>query len=256
MGLQLGPAEGGGVQPQVLGGRVGGGHDPVHLRRDHVPRGQVAARVPPGHDRPPGPVDEHGARAAQGLGDERPLALPAGLPQHGGVELHELQPGQRGAGPGGQGQPVAGRPGRVGRGRVGLPVAAGGQHDRRGADDPGGQRPAVAGQGAGQQAGDLAALVQQRVERDHGVADLHAGAGQHRVAQRPVHLGPGGVTARVHDPRPRVPALQAQRAGVEPRAQCGQPADLAGRRGHQHRHRLVVAQPGARGQRVLAVQAR
>ena len=50
-------------------------HDRVDLAGDDVARGQVGHRMPAGHDRPPGRVDEHGALAAHGLGDQRQLAV-------------------------------------------------------------------------------------------------------------------------------------------------------------------------------------
>ena len=52
---------------------------------------------------------------------------------------------------------------------------------------------------------------------------------EQRGQQRPVHLGPGRVVARVHDPAGAVPALQPQVPRLKPRAEPGQPVDRAGR---------------------------
>ena len=50
----------------------------------------------PGHDPVAGAVDQHGTLAADRLGDQRPVPEVAGPgPQHGRVELHELDVGQR-----------------------------------------------------------------------------------------------------------------------------------------------------------------
>ena len=57
----------------------------------------------------PSRVDQHGALAAHGLGDQRLLARGARAgPEHGRVELHHLDVGDLGAGPQGERQPVAG----------------------------------------------------------------------------------------------------------------------------------------------------
>ena len=93
--------------------------------------------------RRPARVDEHGALAAHRLGDQRLLAggVRAG-PQHGRVELHDLDVGDLGPGPQRQRQPVAGGAGRVGRRGEDLAVAAGGEHGGPGAQVAGiDQRP-------------------------------------------------------------------------------------------------------------------
>ena len=118
-------------------------------RGDDVARGEVGQRVRADHDPPSRPVDEHGALAADRLGDQRLLALGARAgPQHGRVELHHLDVGDLGAGPQGEGETVAGRAGRGGGGRVDLAVPAGGQDDGPRAEL------AVLDQGAAVDAGD------------------------------------------------------------------------------------------------------
>ena len=62
--------------------------------------------MPAGHEGPAVVVAQHGALAAQRLGDQRQLAGRAGV-QRGGVELHELDVGEGGAGEQGEGEPVA-----------------------------------------------------------------------------------------------------------------------------------------------------
>ena len=83
-----------------------------------------------GHEPLAGAVDQERALAAHRLGDERLLAARSvAEPEHGRVELHELQVRDVGARAQRQGDPVAGRDRRVGRGGVDLAHAAGGQHD-------------------------------------------------------------------------------------------------------------------------------
>ena len=65
-----------------------------------------------------------------------------------------------------------------------------------------------------------------------------------------MHLGPGRVVARVHDPVRAVPALEPQLPRLEPRAEPGQPVDRAGRAGRERRHHVRLAQPGPGRQRV------
>ena len=265
--VQHGAAHRGGVQPEMVGravasaGHTGAGTGLAHwairccMAADTTSRGsQVAERVTPGHDRPARRVHQHRTGPAQGLGDEGALAAGPVLPQHRRMELHELDVPQFRAGPGGQRQAVAGQPGRVGGGRVGLAEAAGRQHDRgrghrarpagpRPAGDPGqdpAHRPAVAGQG---------------VQHDAVGQDLDP-AGQQGGAEHPVHLRADRVTPGVDDPAAAVPALQVQRGALQPGPAGGQPGDLAGRLGDQRRHGRRIAQARARGERVPLMQRR
>ena len=253
--LQDGPAQAGSVQPQMIAGAVAAGHPLLHGRGHHIPRGQVAERVAAGHDRPPGRVHQHRARPAQRLGEQRALAGGRFLPQHGRVELHELEVPQLGTGPGGQRQAVAGHPGRAGRRRVGLAEPAGGQHDRTSPDRARPQHPVAAGE-PGEDPADRAPVIGQRVQGDAAGQDLDRAGGRGLIGQRrrqdPVQLGPDRVAAGVHDPVAAVAALQVQRGPLQPGPAPGQPVDLAGRRGDQRRHRGRVAQPRARRERVPA----
>ena len=103
-----------------------------------------------------------------------------------------------------------------------------------------------------------AAALDDEVE---GEPALEHGAGRAvgGVDQGPLHLGPGGGAAGVHDPRPRVPALagQGERAAalaVELDAQGDQLVHPARALVDQDAHRLLVAQAGAGGQGVGQVQ--
>ncbi len=79
-------------------------------------------------------VAQQGTVAPQGLRQQRPRHRR--VVQGGGVELHELDVGHRGAGPQGHGHAVARALDRVGRHREQLPGAAGGQQHVVGPDDP------------------------------------------------------------------------------------------------------------------------
>ena len=89
--------------------------------------------MPPGHHGPAAAVAQHGPGPAQRLGDQRPLAFGALAPQHGRVELDELQVPQHGPGPRRDGDPVAGRADGIGRRRERLAESARGDDRRRGA---------------------------------------------------------------------------------------------------------------------------
>ena len=93
------------------------------------------------------------------------------------------------------------------------------------------------------------------IERDRAVEDLDAAA-QQRREQHPVHLGPGRVVPRVHDPTVAVPALKPQFPRLEPRAEPGEPVDRRGRPGRERRHDLRLAQPRPGRQRVADMRGR
>ena len=226
----------------------------------------------PGHDRPSRRVDQHRAGSAQRLGDQGALTAGPVLPQHRRMKLHELDVPQFRAGPGGQGQAVAGHPGRAGGGRVGLAEAAGGQHDRgRGhradpqhpvlADEAGhdpADRAAVVTGHPGQDAtrpGDRAAVAGQGVQHDAVRQDLDP-AGQQGGAEHPVHLRADRVPPGSDDPVAAVPALQVQLGALQPGPAGSQPGDLAGRLGDQRRHGRRIAQARARVERVPLMQRR
>ncbi len=151
------------VQVDVIGAGRG------HLRHDrlghHVAWREIGERVQAGHEARPRLVHEEGALAAHRLGDQLLTAERSrAQPQHGRVELDELQVRDVCARPQGQGDPVArGHPG-IGGGQVDLPEPAGREDDGTGnsrADpvplalahhvqgEPGGA--AVRGRGAGRE---------------------------------------------------------------------------------------------------------
>ena len=116
------------VEEDVVGARLA---HPVDDRAGHdVARGEVGHRVTSLHEAVARPVDEERALAADRLGDER--LLPAGAltePQHGRVELDELEVRELGPGPERRRHPVARRDGRVGRRGVDLAEATGREDD-------------------------------------------------------------------------------------------------------------------------------
>ena len=120
-------AEVGAVEIDVVG--AGLGHH-VHDRLgDDVARGEVGERMAAGHESAARAVDQEGALAAYGLGDERlPAARARAEPEHGGVELDEFQVRCLSAGAQGEPDAVAGGDRRVRGGGVDLTHAAGGQH--------------------------------------------------------------------------------------------------------------------------------
>lgn len=111
-----------GVQEHVLGVLLL--HAPHDALGDDVPGRQLGQFVLAQHEAHAVGVDQVGTLAAHRLGDQGLLALRVGAEeQHGGVELHELQVGDLGARAEGEGDPVAGRHGRVGGRREDLPHA-------------------------------------------------------------------------------------------------------------------------------------
>ncbi len=90
----------------------------------HVARREVGERVLVGHEGVPGVVAQDRALAAQRLRQKRPRHRR--VVQCGGVELHELEVGDRGARAHGHGDAVAGGEGGVGGDGEALPGAAGG----------------------------------------------------------------------------------------------------------------------------------
>ena len=252
--LQRGPAQRGGVQPEVIAWPVPASHPLLHGRRHDVPGGQVAERMTPGHDGPARHVHQHCACPAQGLGDEGALALGRFLPQHRRVKLHELQVPQLRSGPGGQRQAVAGQPGRVGGGRVGLAEAAGGQDDGARRHRAHLQCPVVAGHPR-QHPADRALVVDQGVQGDAAGEDPDR-AGQQRRPEDPVNLRADRVSPGVHDPLAAVPGFEMERRSLQPGATPGQAGDLARGLAGQRGHGGWIAQAGARIERVPLMQAR
>ena len=170
-------------------------------------------------------------------------------PQHGRVELHELDVGERRAGAQRHRQTVGGGDVRVGGGRVQMPGAAGGQHDRGRPDQP---DPAV-----GRQHG-----TARGPDRDPSSTTSSATWPASTVGspaarqQRPFDLGAGGVAAGVDDPVRRCarpPGCAAARPA--PASKRGAALRSAGRphpvrRPGSARPRPPVAQPAAGDQGV------
>ena len=176
-----------------------------------------------------------------------PVGDPVG--EGGRMELHELEVGQRGPGPGRHRHTVADRLGRGRRDRPQVGVAPGGEHhDRR---QPG-DRPLPGGA-----AGEHTDHVGAGPEQVHGhlpALDAHPRRTADGVVQRPHQLGAGGV-AGVHDALDAVGRLAAEgeRAVggmVEAGAQALQPRDHVGSGlGHGTGHG-DIDEAGAGGDRV------
>ena len=238
----------GGVEPEVV--EVAFDEATADRLGHDVTGREVGQRVLVGHERHAAFVAQDRALAPQRLGEER--ARHRRVVQRGGVELHELEVGDRGAGAHGHGDAVAGGEGGVGGDGEALTGAArrdehvASPHRRRtlGRDpvDP-----------------HDAAVLEQELGSQPAFADVGART-LHRGDQRPLDFGAGGVTPRVHDPGDGVPALA--RAGevvaaiglVEVRAQGDELADPGRTLAGQHPHRVDVAETRTRDQRVRPVQ--
>ncbi len=246
----LGPHRGAEVAPvqvHVLG--AGELHPPGDRLGDDVPRRQLVQLVLPDHEAHAVGVHQVRALAADRLGDQRLLALGVRAePQHGRVELDELQVGHLGPGAQRQRHAVTGGDGRVGGGGEHLAHAAGGQHHRPGADRADAVALALAHHVQGQ-AGRVARRVGQQVEHQCVLDQLDARVGAHRLDQRPRYLRTGGVAAGVRDPAAVVTALAGQQdlalvVLVEGRAGGDQVPDRVRALGDQGAHGLLVAEPG------------
>ncbi len=189
--------------------------------------------------------------APQRLGEQR--ARHRRVVQRGGVELHELEVGDRGAGAHGHGDAVTGGEGGVGGDGEALAGAArrdehvAGPHRRPGprARSRGRPRPRPSS---------------SRSSEASQPSRMSAPEPCTAATSARSTLGAGGVTPRVHDPGDGVPALA--RAGevvaavglVEVRAQGDELADPGRTLAGQHPHRVDVAETRTRDQRVRPVQ--
>ncbi len=204
------------------------------------------------HEAFAGGVAQVGALAAQRLGDEL-HGLLAGHGQPRGVELHELEVADGGAGAVGHGDAVAGGDRRVGGASVHLPGAAGGEHRHHGDVE---REPAV-GEVQRERA-DAAAVDREQVDDELVLVELHAAAHAGRLGERARDLAAGGVAAGVHDPRQRVGALAPEHDLavdlVEPRADLHELAHAVRALVHEDAHGLLVAEARAGGDGVLEVQ--
>ncbi len=163
--------------------------------------------------------------------------------QRGGVELDELDVGHGRSGPQGHGHAVAGGLQRVGRDRVQLSGAAGGDQDVAGADL---DAPAVLLE---RHHPDAAAALDEQIEGE-GAFEQHGGGLADSLDQRPLDLDAGGGTAGVEDAGVAVSALASEQVLaplvlVEHGAHRDELVDACGALVDQDPHRLDVAQAGA-----------
>ncbi len=147
-------AEVAGVEQHVVG--AGEAHPVDDAAGHHVPGGELATGVEVGHEPVAALVEQDRSLATQRLGDERLLAAGAAAqPQHGRVELDELQVGEDRPCPQRGGDTVPGGLGRVRRRPVHLADAAAGEDHGAGgqllgAVRAGDQHPAGSTGGVGQ----------------------------------------------------------------------------------------------------------
>ncbi len=187
--------------------------------RDHVPRrelvGEALAVL----------VQEGGACAAQRFGEEEAV-----VEQRGGMELDELEVGERRARAVREQQPFAGRAARVRRPLPQGGIAAGGEDDRL---------PGERGDGVDAFVGDDAdARVLLHARSEH-LSDTAAGLG----------------AARVHDAAAGMAALAGETL-VELHAEVDELGDAFRRVSGEELDRALAAEPAAGGERVSGVQRR
>jgi len=219
-----------------------------------IPRGELRQSMTLGHEPLPLGVEQHRALSTHRLGDEGQRVF-RGI-EGRGVELHELHVGQTGAGPVGNGKPVAGGHLRVRGISENLTASTGGEHRGVGHDlhrptgdgsaDPGALQPALV-------------LHQQQVEHPGGLLHVDIRRLAHLGDEGPGHLGAGLVPVGVHDPvagmRRLLPQLEITgRIEVETGPGGLEFADPGGPFFHQHLHRFGIAQRRAGRERILPVQ--
>ncbi len=241
-----------GVEEHVLGVLLL--HAPHDALGDDVPGRELGQFVLADHEAHAVAVDQVGALAAHGLGDERLLALRVRAEeQHGGVELHELQVGDLGSRAQGERDTVAGGDRGVGRGGEDLAHAAGRQDDRGGVHGAHAVVLALAHHVQGHARG-TAVGVREEIQDERVLDGAHAPR-TNRLDQRAGDLRAGRVAARVRDPAPVVAALAGELQAallrlVEVGARLDEPAHGVRALGDEDPHRVLVAQPGARDQGV------
>ena len=194
-------------------------------------------------------VVQRRALAADGLGDEEALAA-ADAGDRGGMELDELEVGERGPGGAGEQQAGAERARRVGRARPQRRGAAGGEDH-----GAGGERAPVVGVEAG------GAAVGRDAQRGGAAAleDVDPGVLGDRGAQLAQDPPAGGAAAGVGDAAARVAALEAERevavaVGVEAHAEALEVAEARGRLLGEDARRRRADDAAAGRERVLEVQ--
>lgn len=196
-----------GVEEHVLG--VPLLHTAHDALGDDVPGSQLGQLVLPDHEAHAVGVDQVGAFAAYGLGDQGLLALRVRTEeQHGRVELHELQVGDLRARAQGERHSVAG--GHRGVGGRGVHLAhAAGREDHRGGVH--GAHPVVLALAHDVQAhaGRAAVGVRQEVQHERVLDRAHTTRAC-RLDQCPGDLRAGRVAAGVRDAPAVVAALAAE----------------------------------------------
>ena len=225
-------------------GGPGERHLPLDRSGDLVARGELV------HEALAARVEQPGSLAAHRLGDQE--AVGAVIADHrGGMELHQLEVGQRRAGREREQQSPSDRARGVGRARPQGGGTAGGEHD-----------------GAG---GDLVAVVEADSDATTAVDDqlhdppalehLDVGVLGDDRGKLPDQAPAGRGSAGVHDPPRRVTALEAEgqmaaAVRVEAHAQPGQVGDGFGRLLAQDARRGLAHGVTAGGDRVLQVALR
>ena len=199
----------------------------------------------PGGHRISLPINQNRALTPDGLGDQRAPAPGCTVEQHGRVELDELEIADRNTRPHRQCDAITRRTLGVGGRGVEMAQSPGRQDHRRRVHDA---EPVVAEH---EHTGHRAIGLEQ-LERDVIAPDVQPGRG---VVERPLHLGTRRIAAGVDDPASRMSALAGERPLsrrrlVEPRAVVDQFGDRAVAVGHDRAHRIRIAQPGTRGERI------
>ena len=240
--------------PERLSSRVDGA-------RHDVARRQVGHLVVLRHEGVAAARAQDPALAAHGLADQEGLGLR--VEEAGGVELHELHVGDRGARPVRHGHAVARRDVRIARVEVDLAGAARGEHRdaRAEASRPGrcGRRARRRRAPGRRPAGRPSATVSRSTAQWFSNSVM-LGMRRARVQQHRLDLAPGGV-AVVQDAALGVAALASEVEGrerlrvrvadaVELHAQLDQRLDHRRAALDHEAHDLLVAQPRAGAERV------
>ncbi len=244
-----------GVEEHVLG--VLFLHAPHDALGDDVPGREFGEFMLSDHEAHAVGVDQVGALASYGLGDQGLLALRVRASEEDGrVELDELQVAHLGARAQGEGDSVARRHRGVRRRREDLPHAAGREDHRGGVDGSHTVVLAFAHDMQGD-AGRTALGVRQEVEHER-VLDRAQATRAYRLHQCAGDLRAGRVTAGVGDAAAVVAALAGEFQAaflrlVEVRARRDEPSYRVGALGDEDADRLLVAQARARDQGVVEV---
>ena len=243
------------VEPHV--GLAGLVHPAGDRLGDDVARREIGQLVDPGHQPAALPVDQEGALATYGLGDQRLLALRVGSqPHHGRVELHELQVTEPGTGAERERHAVSRGDGRVrGLGEHLTEPAAGQDHGA--AEHAADAVDLALAEDVEGHTGHATTGVGQEVDCQRVLDDLDLGRPLDRCDQRPLDLRARGVPTGVGDPVAEVAALTGERQDAVVLVEDGAPADelVHGVRPFvdQDPHGFAVTGPGPGDQRVVLV---